>query len=116
VSRDPAGSSTNTSTDSVGPIQLMPWSRARDGDPLAVEVDLGLLRASAVGSLRGVGGGHCDDRVGAVAGDDVDRADRQVDGEVDWGGGVVGGHADALPSLGVFVLARGSAWLVDVVG
>ena len=94
------------------PADAGPW--ARDGDPLAVEVDLGLLRASAVDRLLRVGRRHGHDRVGAVAGEDVDRADLQVDGEVDRGGGVVGGHADASLSLGVFVPPRGSAWLVVV--
>ena len=87
--------------------------RAGDGEPLAVEVDLGLLRAPAVDRLRGVRRRDGHDRVGAVTGEDLDRADLQVDGEVDGGGGVVGGHAGAF-LLGVFVRPRGSAWLVGV--
>ena len=116
VSRDPAGSST-LHVDRLGradPAEAGP--RARDGEPLAVEVDRGLLGAAAVDRLRRVGGRHGHDRVGAVAGDDLDRADLQVDGEVDGGGGVEGGHADASLSVGVFVRPRGFAWLVDVLG
>ena len=116
VSRDPDGSSTLTSTDSVGPSQLK-----RDRGPVMVSrwpskstlVSSAPRRSTALAGLLG-------DTVTTVSARSPATTSIAPTGRLmarSMGAGVSKvGMGVAFPSLGVFVRPRGSAWLEELRG